>query len=139
MADSKRAIIHQFDPVIYPVKLWVGINPPFEDVEKMFYGLNSETERIDITSDAYESDHFTIARTHPVASKSEGWIGLLVTIRKVKQCKTGIICHESAHCADFICGQFGITAGNFEGGEAYAYLIGWIADCIEKVLKNKLI
>lgn len=134
----KKTIIHQFDPVIYPSRIWVGINPSFEDVESKFWGLTDQMERIPITKDQHEVDCFTIARTHAVTSKEDGWVGLFVSIHKLKRLDTKTICHESAHCADFICENFGIQTGSFDGGEAYAYLIGWIAECIEKVKLNKL-
>ena len=135
---SEKVQIHQFDPVIYPVKLWVGINPTFEQVSEMFYGLNSEIERIDIDREQFNMDHFVVARTHTVASKKDGWIGIYVGINKPKMLTTKFICHESVHCADFICEQFGIMSRKFDEGEPYAYLVGWIAECIEKVKLNKL-
>ena len=134
----KEPIIHEFDPVIYPARLWVGINPPFEYIDNKFYGLNSEMERIPFGKEQHEVDSFVVARTHAVTDKESGWIGIFVSIYKPKMMTTNFISHESAHCADFICENFGIQHGGFDNGEAYAYLIGWIADCIEKVKLNKL-
>lgn len=131
-------MIHQFDPIIYPCRLWVAIHPAFEEVKEMFYGLNSEMERVEITESGYLPDHFVVARTYTVSDKKTGWIGVLMCIWKPKQFNTKLLCHESAHCADFICENFGIETGKFDSGEPYAYLIGWIADCIEKVKLNKL-
>lgn len=134
----KKTIIHEFDPVIYPTRIWVAVNPTFEEVSEKFYAINNDIERMDIEKEQFNPCSQTIARTYPVSIKGDGWIGLLIGVFKPKQLKTGTICHESVHCADFICEQFGITAGKFEYGEAYAYLVGWIADCIERVLKNKV-
>lgn len=130
--------IHQFDPVIYPCRIWVGINPTFEQVSEMFYGLNSDMERIDIEVDQFNLNRFIVARTHTVASKKDGWIGLYVAIAKPKMMTAKFIAHEACHCADFICETFGVMSRKFDDGEAYAYLVGWIADCIEKVKLNKL-
>lgn len=132
---KKETKIHEFDPVIYPTRLWVTVNPTFEYISEMFYALTTETERVDIDRLHYDHDIFSIATTCPVSIKCDGWIGLLVCIWKPKMLDVKTICHESVHCADFICEQFGITNGSFENGEAYAYLTGWIAECIEKVKK----
>lgn len=132
-------MIHQFDPIIYPTRIWISINPTYEEVSKMFYALTSNTERIEMSKDWFSPHTFRIASTTPVASKLDGYIGVLVRICKLRQVNTSTICHESVHCADFICEQFGITNGSFENGEAYAYLVGWIAECIEKVKLGKVI
>lgn len=135
---KNKVQVHEFDPVIYPCRVWVAINPSFNDVVENFYALSTENERMDIDEKWYNRDGFQIATTGPAVSKSDGWIGLLVNIWKPKMMNTGVICHESVHCADFICGQFGITNGSFENGEAYAYLVQWIAVCIEKVKSGKI-
>lgn len=132
-----EAGIFEFDPVIYPVRIWVGINPSFNDISSKFYGLDSEMEKLHVTEEMCTHDRFVVARTFTVADKEKGWFGLLIGIYKPKNCKVDNICHESAHCADFICEQLGITNGDFDNGEAYAYLIGWIAKCIDSVLRNK--
>jgi hypothetical protein len=131
--------LYKFDPVIYPSKLWIGINPELETISKIFYGLDSNLNRIDITEQEYKHSHFSIAQTYTVSHKKDGWIGTLVCIWRPKQLDIKTICHESAHCADFICENFGIETGRFDSGEPYAYMIGWIADCIEKVKLNKAI
>ena len=132
-----ETVIHEFDPVIYPTRIWVAVNPSFESVSEKFYHLNSNVERGDFEHEHFDPLHTTIARTYPVSIKGEGWMGLLVGIYKKKNCNTVTIAHESAHCADWICEQLGITTGSFNNGEAYAYLVGWIAGCIEKVKLNK--
>ena len=129
--------IREFNPEIYPTRLWVSVNPSFDDVNSIFYGLTDKMERIDISQEQFSKDSFTIATTIPVSSIESGWIGMLVSIWKPKQLDIKTICHESSHCADFICENFGISNGSFEHGEARAYLQGWIADCIYKVKTGK--
>lgn len=133
----KKVQIHQFDPVIYPTRLWVGIRTPFNEVFDKFWGLNDDLEKIIVTEEQYTPDRFVIARTYNVCDKESKFIGNLVIIWQSKQFSIKSICHESAHCADFICEQFGINSRSFKDGEAYAYLIGWIADCINQVRLNK--
>lgn len=127
----------EFNPVIYPTRIWVGFNTPFEEIFNNFWAVTSEMERCDVTLDWYGINTFKIATTVPVASKKDGQIGLLVVIWKPSMMTTGVIAHESVHCADYICDNFGIEHGTFDNGEAYAYLVQWIAECIEKVKKTK--
>jgi len=135
--DNEK-IIHQFDPVIYPARVWIGINIPFYDVKEKFYGLDISLERAEITEKEYFPDTFSTARTYTVSDKKDGWIGTLVVLWQPKKCDVGIMAHEAVHCADFICESFGIESRGFSGGEPYAYLLQWIVRCIEKVKLNKL-
>ena len=132
-----KVIIHEFNPEIYPVRLWVAKNPSFEDVYNSYWGLTSELDRIEIVKEDFNDVQFKKATTKVVASKKDGWIGLLVCVWRPQMFDTATICHESAHCADFICEQFGIARGTFNEGEAYAYLIGWIASKLELGMKRK--
>lgn len=47
------------------------------------------------------------------------------------------ICHEACHFADFVAETVGFQQRSFDNGEAYAYLAGWCADCIDKARKFK--
>lgn len=129
--------IHQFDPVIYPCRIFVAVKPSFEDVTEVFYGLNKENDRYDISHEQFDRDRFTIATVFIVSHKKNGWIGLFVSVWKPGSLDVKTICHESSHCADYICEKFGISNGSYDEGEARAYLQGWIADCIYKVKLGK--
>ena len=135
---ANKIDVYEFDPQIYPVRLWVGVNPDFSDIADKFYGLDDKLNRIDINEQSCFHDRFTIARTSTVCDKKTGWIGVLVEIYKPKSCKIGNLSHEAAHCADFICEYLGITHKGFDDGEAYAYLLQWIVNCCEKVKKGKV-
>lgn len=129
--------IVEYNPVIYPTRIWVCIRPSYEQVHDMFYALTDNTERADITPEWFETDRFTIATTVPVSSKTSGWIGIFIAIWKPSKLDINTICHESSHAADYLCNQFGISNGDFEHGEARAYFQGWIADCIYKTKVGK--
>lgn len=130
--------IHEFDPVIYPCKLFVVLNPTIEDLSGKFYSLTDEMERLKFDNDTIGRDRFIVASTFPVADKKTGWIGSLVCIYKNNKLDVRTICHESVHCADFFAENFGIPTGEFNNGEPYAYLTGWIADCIWKVKSGRI-
>lgn len=50
MSDKKHQI-HEFSPTIYPFRLWVSVNPSFEDVKDKFWLLNNDNERIDFDAE----------------------------------------------------------------------------------------
>lgn len=132
------ATIHEFNPQIYPCRLWVSIRPSYENVSAKFHGLSTDCQRVDITKNYFEPNHFVIARTALVASKdTDGFIGCMVMIFHQKQMDVKTIAHESCHVADFICEQFGIQSRAFDEGEPYAYLVGWVAKCIHSVVTGK--
>ena len=50
MLENKYQI-HEFNPTIYPFRLWVGINPSLGDMQNKFYALTDKMERTDFTSE----------------------------------------------------------------------------------------
>lgn len=129
--------IHEFDPVIYPLRVWVTIKPSPKDVINKFYGLDMEGLVTDLSEDDIAPKDGRIAQANTVVHKSDNQKGVIVIIHRPSYMRTRTICHEACHCADFFCDELGITSRSFEDGEAYAYLTGWIAGCIEKVKLSK--
>lgn len=130
-------MIYEFNPIIYPCRIWIGIRPSLEEVQNKFYALTDNMERIEINENNYTTNRFVIASNFPVVDKNDGWIGIFIPIFKRNMLDVKTITHESSHAADFFCEQFGISNGNFDHGEARAYLQGWIADCINQVKTGK--
>ena len=54
--------------------------------------------------------------------------GVLVSFKCMKDMTMNICCHEASHACDAIEDAVGMD----HGGEPSAYLIGWIASCINK-------
>jgi hypothetical protein len=130
--------IHEFDPVIYPCKLFVVLNPVTEVIIERFYGMTKNMERVPFRDGFFEEYTSDVASTFVVVDKITGLTGILVCIRRSNKFKVSTACHEAVHCADFYAETFDIPAGSFENGEPYAYLTGWIADCIWKVKSKKI-
>ena len=128
--------IHEFDPVIYPFRLWVGKFLSEEYLCEKFYGLTEDMERVDL-KEMHKSDRFCTASTIIVADKNTGWGGAVVAIHKPSAMDIKTIAHEASHVADFVCEYFGISMDSFDGGEAKAYLVGWVADCINQAKTGK--
>ena len=129
--------IKEFNPTIYPIKVWVANNVPIKQVIAKFYVRTDNGEAADFLEEDFNKDNGVTASTFVVFDKKTKQGGTLVYIFAPKRAKVNIICHEAAHCADFICETFSINKGSYEDGEAYAYLIGWVAECIDSVLRNR--
>jgi len=126
---KKETKIYEFDPLIYPFKLWVAITDDLKSISERFddYPSGSEFE--------YKDSDKMIAFTQNVQQKSDRYIGAIVVFKKKKDCITRIIAHESTHVARILWDHIGELE---TGMEADAYLVGWIAECIEKVKLGKV-
>ncbi len=130
-------MVHEFDPKVYPFRLWVGKKVPFEYVRENFWELDSERNRCEFERERYERNSFIIATCYPVADKHEGWIGILMVIHRPSFLDVETMAHESSHITDYLCETLGLEGYSFEQGEARAYFTGWCAKCIDKVRKYK--
>ena len=121
-------MIHEFDPIIYPCKLWVAIRPTKSELSDRFEWMdNYKPVEVDF------KDHDGMAGL--VRDVNSRLVGVLIVFDCKKSCTVGTIAHESAHAADEIWKRIGETE---YGCEANAYLVGWIAECIWKVKTNKI-
>lgn len=128
-------MIYQFNPEIYPCRVWVGVTPSIEEINEMFYFLTEENTLVEFTERNFPN-RFIIASTYLVEDKKTGIVGSFISIYRKKQMDVKTIAHESSHVADYLCERFDIPCGISQYGEPRAYLVGWIADCIDKVIKD---
>lgn len=120
-----KTVIHEFDPVIYPRKLWICINPSTAELENSF-SIDTKYGSGNLKFDKY----YSLATTSPVFKKDGDCRGVLICLKNQKSADFDIISHESIHAADYICEELGIKGQDFsENNEAYAYLVGWISKC----------
>ena len=125
--------IYEFDPVIYPVRLWVCKRPSAEDVDKLFYPLNNDGEAVDSFGDAFDQ-RGQRATTLIVKEKTEGWYGCLIALTQPGECGAGVCAHEALHFAAYLSEEFDIPLGGFDKSEPLAYLEQWATNCIWSVL-----
>ena len=136
MKDTK---IHEFNPQIYPFRVWVGKQVPFEDVEKKFWLLDSEKNKCDFDRDFYGGkDNFIYATCFPVCDKESGWCGIFMLIRNTKLLDVGKIAHEASHIYDYLSDILSLECYGFANGEPRAYFIEWCTNCIYDVFKGKV-
>lgn len=111
--------------MIYPRKIWVAINVPTERLNKTLDGI----EDMDKCSDATT---ITTGRTIP---DKKG--GILIRFNRMEDVTASTVTHESIHAALFVF-EYIDAVVNAENQEPFAYLAGWIADCIWQVKTGKV-
>lgn len=129
--------IHEYDPVVYPIRLWVTKHADKNEIGETFYFLDENGEVVDDWEKQIDGTPNSIATTTLVTHKESLWKGCLVCLHRPKQIASGVIAHESTHVTDWLCDQLGIDGYSFLGGEARAYFAQWTANCIEETLKSK--
>ena len=113
--------IHQFENAIYPRKLWVAVCDNEEAVNKRF-GVDFEN------SDRWQAYVFSCT------DSESGNLGVCCIFRRKKYLTVKNIAHEAVHVASNIFNDCNMTMG-FDNGkdEHFAYLVGWVADCINQL------
>lgn len=127
-ADKIKTIIHEFDPVIYPRKLWIVATSNMRVITDRFLDKESKGEMTYINGDNFS------AITQKVTEKGSLKYGVIIIFLSKYQMTTKLIAHEATHAARKIWNELG---EDVIGEEANAYLVGWIAECCEKVKLNK--
>lgn len=114
--------IHEFDPVLYPRKIWVVVKPNMKELEKMFGPLEMDNTAYAVVFHAY--------------NKIENLGGALVIFENKKALTIANITHEALHAAMIILEYIDFNL-DYNNQEPLTYLTGWIADCIDRVRKDK--
>lgn len=108
---------YEYKNGIYPRKLWIHIG---KDLKKL---LKKEFEGGEIS----EEDYIGITYSE-LTRKKDGTYGVLVSFKSQKEMTMDNCCHEASH----ICDAFESILDIEHGGEASAYLMGWIGSCMIK-------
>ena len=117
----KKKGYYKYNPVIYPRQLCVAIGMSQEDANKCFEGRNGEVLAVDFfNSDAITYDN--------VMEKVDKKFCSFINFASKDSMRMGVCCHEASHACDAIEDAIGME----HGGEPSAYLIGWIASCVNK-------
>lgn len=137
----KKRNVDEYDPNLYPRKLWVTTE--IDKINEKFIFLDSVDNKEDCRTykeiqNDYENEE-SVAITCAVMDITTGALGVLVILLIKDKVDAEVIAHESVHVADYFYEQLGLYSQDFsQGNEAYAYLVGWTAGCISNTLiKNK--
>ena len=117
----KKKGYYEYDPVIYPRMLCVAIGLNQEDANKCFEGRNGEVLRVDFSN--YDASTYDNVR-----EKANKKLCSFINFASKDSMIMGVCCHEASHACEAIEDAIGME----HGGEPSAYLIGWIASCINK-------
>lgn len=121
--------IFEFDPQIYPRKLWVVSSVNEKELKKVF--VNTDRTELDLVGlSDFDAIVYSVRNI-----KDDGKIGELVILVRPEQVDTGKIVHESIHVALDIFFDLGMRV-DYENQEPFTYLSGWVGKCIEKVIKD---
>lgn len=123
--------IYKFDPIIYPRKVWVAKGGSKKDLSDLFD--DSESDPYMLSDDVVKSSY---AITDDVTERSSGDYGVVVWLHKPKDLTTGTLAHEADHAANLIFKAIGAKV-DVSNDEPHAYLVGFVTDCIDKVLTGK--
>lgn len=115
--------VWEFDPQIYPRKLWIGLGATKEDL--------ADFEEIAEMEDSTIADTTSICKLKP---KKFG--GVLIRFRNRLDISFENVTHESVHAAMCMLDYCGVKF-HADNQEPIAYLAGWVADCIDKVKRGK--
>lgn len=128
MASGSK--IHEFDPVIYPRKLWVVKGSSQRFIQDNF------TERLgeEVVFENDEGNESVCTVLSNVRLKETGKYGYLVYIRG--NLSVGDIAHEATHVAARLFQEIGSYLDP-ENQEPFSYLVGWVTDCINQVKTGK--
>lgn len=113
--------IYEFDPQIYPRKLWVTVGVPFEELKDEFEDLKPMEE----------ANYAQVDHVRKLKLEIRG--GILVRFENLEALQRhGNITHEAVHIATEIFEYIG-AYHDPKNQEPFAYLCGWIAKCVEEV------
>ena len=123
---SSKTTVYEFDPCVYPRLLWVVKGGTIDGIKET---LNLGEYEVD----EEESGAVTLCN---VRRKSDGNLGALIWFPKLSNINNlDWIAHESTHAALYVFAEVGATV-DFENQEPFAYMVGWVFDCVNKVRKN---
>ena len=122
---NEKAVIHEFNPQIYPRLLWVTYGCPTEVLKDMF------GEKAKDMDEATNAEVINCCRMKPDVRG-----GVLIRFRNKNEMTMENIAHEAVHAAleifDYVNARIA-----YDNQEPFAYLVGWIADCCSQVKIGK--
>ena len=121
---------YEYDPVIYPRKLWVMPQATEAEIRMCFTEYDGE--------EIEWNDKKCGATTFPeVCAKADGKYGILVVFKGKASMKMGHICHELSHILDYFIDVLPLAREPRGHNEHLSYLSQWIGDCINRARLGK--
>ncbi len=122
-------LIHEFNPEVYPFKFYVAVfNEETDDVAAYAARFNDGWSNGPLKTDMIEENDAVTYFVSEVGHNNRK--GVLIVFNRPEVLTMKVVTHECTHAARFIWRYLG---EDITGWEADAYLIGWMAKCIEEV------
>jgi hypothetical protein len=121
--------VYQFDQPIYPYKLWVVITDVFSIIKDEF--VEDDLSEMVFVGEEGKYEAMSCAVRAKEFPNKYGSVVLFYS-RKFMTVKN--IAHESVHAGKQFFKHIG---ADIRDDEPFEYIVGWIAECIEKVKLNK--
>lgn len=115
--------IFEYDPAIYPRKLWVSVGASTKELNEVFEKMG-------------DMDDSAIATVYSVCRTENKIGGVLIRFNNRMDMTPSVIAHESVHAAMGIYSYVGAEV-DLDNQEPFAYLVGWVADCAWKAKQGK--
>ena len=125
---KKKTEIHIFENGIYPIKMYVYINPTEESLKRDF----CKHDMSDCAPYGDIGDTMICVCYSVVCNRANGEYGVLVSVFN-RKLSVDTIAHEATHVANRVWNWIGEQEPS---EEANAYLVGHAAKCIYNAIKN---
>jgi hypothetical protein len=122
-------LINEFDPIIYPFKLWIIVSNNPKVIEEKFNDINNNKIEY-IANKTRNCKAFSM----PVKGKRSGRSGAVIFFYSKKDITYKTAAHESSHVAKYL---FEFIGASTKEHEPFEYLVGWMAECCERAKHNK--
>lgn len=122
-------MIHEFDPLIYPRKLWVTYDATTEELNKKFPSG-------DYYGNKFVDENSYYGVTYRTSDRNNKGGVLIRFCDKEKAMEPWNMVHEAIHAAGHIFSYIGVNA-DYDNDEPFAYLVAWIVKCCCKVKEGK--
>lgn len=116
--------IFEFDPLIYPRKIWIC------------YNVKGKTLKTYFGSDIDNMDGNDASVYRGLRREANKKLGTFIRFESKKTMTTSNIAHESVHAALDILDELGSFVSSVNQ-EPFAYLVGYIAECCDAVKRSK--
>lgn len=126
--------IHQFNPKVYPRKLWIAYGGTLEELDDAFANMDGQDT---VISSDYIFRSIAVTCTD-IQLRSSGDYGVLIYIPCISKANVETMAHEAVHAAIGILRGISVSVDYSETDDEYlAYLVGFCADCFNQVKTNK--
>ncbi len=129
--------IYEFDPVIFPYKIWIVENPTYIEMIENFYFKNTSGDYFVPTENQYNANMAKCNLfTGPCDRINTGMHGVLCSGKSIYGNSVSTFAHEAVHIANRILYEIGMDNPS-DNDEVLAYFVGWIVDCFTEVIKDR--